>query len=139
MTTAATPAYGLGFKVTAGTAIAEITNLDGPNVERDSLEVTNMQSASSSKEFIAGLIDSGEVTLAINYLPQNATHKLILTDLQAASSAATKGYTLTLPDSGTSVCTCSMFVKSFKITGAVAGVLTASVTFKATGPVTWPT
>ncbi len=135
--TAAVVAYGLGLKITAGTAIAEITSMDGPSVERDALEVTNMQSASAAKEFIAGLIDGGEISINMNYLPQNATHKLILTDLQLASASATKAYTMTLTDTGASVITASMFVKSIKITGAVAGVLTIAVSFKITGPVTF--
>lgn len=135
--TSATVAYGLSLKKTGGTNIAEILSLDGPNAERDMIDVTNMQSASQAKEFIAGLIDGGEISLDLNYLPQNATHKLILTDLATPSTAT--GYTLTLTDASTSTITANLLVKSFKLKGAVADRLSASVTFKVTGPVTWPT
>lgn len=138
MTTAATVAYGMSIKKGAGTNVAEITNMDGPNVDRDMIEVTNMQSPSQAKEFIAGLIDAGEVTLSVNYLPQNATHKLLLTDLVAANQAAAT-YTITLTDSGSSTISASFLVKSFKLKGAVADKMAADFVLKGTGPVTFPT
>jgi predicted secreted protein len=134
MTTAAASAYGISFKAGAGTVIAEVTSSDGPNIDRDMIEVTNMQSTSMAKEFIGGLIDFGEISLELNYLPSNQTHKDAITAL-TRNTAAT-AYTLTLPAGGTQLFTGLFIVKSFKMKGAVADKLSATVTFKATGPFT---
>lgn len=136
--TASTVAYGLTFKVTAGTNIIEMTSIDGPNVERDMIEVTHLTSPGQAKEFIAGLIDAGEITLSCNYLPQNTQQKALLTALTSTSATASN-YTLTLTDSGASVITANFFVKSFKMKGEVAGKLAADFVLKGTGPVTFPT
>ncbi len=133
--TVATVAYGLTF-ATSG-SIVGITNLDGPNVDRDMIEITNLSSTGQAKEFLAGLIDAGEVSIDVSYQPQNSTHKAILTALVAASQAAAT-YTITLTDSGASTIAQSMFVKSFKLKGAVADKLAATFTFKGTGVVTFP-
>jgi len=79
MTTSAFWAYGSQLQLGDGaspevfSAIAEITELSGPKMERDAIEVTNHQSADGYKEFIAGMRDGGEVTIKANWLPNNAT------------------------------------------------------------------
>jgi predicted secreted protein len=133
---AATPAYGLTIKKGSGSIIAQITNLDGPSVERDMLDVTNLSSANGAKEFIGGLIDSGELTLSVNYCPQDSTQKQLLSDL--SSNAAATAYTITLTDAGASTISASFIVKSFKLTGAVGDKLSAEFVLKGTGPVTFP-
>lgn len=49
---------------------------DGPNDEDsvDLVEVTNHQSPGKRREYIGGLIDGGEVTFTVNYIPDNPTH-----------------------------------------------------------------
>jgi hypothetical protein len=136
MASSATAAYGMTIKKGAGTVIAEITSLDGPGVERDMIEVTNLSSPSGAKEFIAGMIDGGEVTLEVSYVPQNATQKQLLTDL--STPAAATAYTITLTDSGPSTISASMLVKSFKLKGEVGGKMAATFVLKITGPVTFP-
>lgn len=56
------------------TEIGEIK--DGPNDE-DSVElvdVTNHQSPGKRKEYIGALIDGGELTFTVNYIPDHPTH-----------------------------------------------------------------
>jgi predicted secreted protein len=53
--------------------IAEIIELTPPSESRDDIDVTNMSSADSTKESIAGWKDSGECSFKANWLPTNAT------------------------------------------------------------------
>lgn len=52
------------------TAIANVTSVKGPELERDTYDVTAHDSTDGWKEFIGGLKDAGEVTLNINYDPR---------------------------------------------------------------------
>ncbi len=133
MVSAATVAYGLTFKKGSGTVMAEIVNLDY-GIDRDMIEVTNLGSPSQAKEFLAGLIDAGEVTLSVNYLPANTEQQTFITDLLTANIASA-AYSITLTDSGTSVFTCNFIPKSFKLKGEVNGKLAADFVLKGTGVV----
>lgn len=48
-------------------AIAEISSISGPNISRGHIDVTNLDSTSGYREFIAGFRDAGEVTLTMNF------------------------------------------------------------------------
>lgn len=52
---------------TNGTAIGNIITIGGPELSRDPLDVSTMDSASKAREFIPGMLDSGEVTIELNY------------------------------------------------------------------------
>lgn len=54
-------------------SILGIKSISGPKISRDSVDVTDMQSASGYREFIGGLTDAGEVTFESNFLPRDAT------------------------------------------------------------------
>jgi hypothetical protein len=58
------------------TSVANITSISGPNMTRDSVDISTLTSASITKEFVPGLIDPGEITLEINY---NETDAALLT------------------------------------------------------------
>lgn len=90
-----------GGSPAAFASIAEIRSIDGVNIERDMLEVTHMESSGRAKEFIAGMADSGMVSLELNYIVQNATHKDMLTNLQQTTVASIfRSYKILLPDWG---------------------------------------
>jgi hypothetical protein len=55
------------------TTIANCTGWDGPSTENPEIDVTAL--TSTAKEFIGGLIDYGELTLQLNFDPNNATHQ----------------------------------------------------------------
>lgn len=133
-TTQATPAYGIAFAYNS-TSIIEIREMDEIGAERDMVEVTNLLSPSMAKEFIGCLLDAGETKLELNYVPTNTGHKALITALQTATSPAT--LQATMPNT-TSIVSVAAWVKSFKITGAAPDQLKATVVFKGTGPVTYP-
>lgn len=67
---AATLGYGSELRVkVSGTflRVAEVHDADGPNEEVNDVEVTNLDSADSRREFIGGLIDPAALTFECNF------------------------------------------------------------------------
>ena len=50
-----------------GTAVGNIISISGPEISRDALDISTMDSATKHREFKPGMIDSGEVTAELNY------------------------------------------------------------------------
>jgi predicted secreted protein len=72
-------AYGSTFKIGDGaaseafTAVAEVIDIDGPSMTRDSIEVTSQDSDDGWRERIPGWRDGDTVTVTANWLPNDAT------------------------------------------------------------------
>ena len=49
------------------TTIAEINSISGPNLSRDTIDVTSLDSVGGYREFITSFRDGGEVTLEMNF------------------------------------------------------------------------
>ena len=49
------------------TTVAEVLNISGPSLSRDTIDVTTMDSPDEWIEFIAGLNDVGEITFDLVY------------------------------------------------------------------------
>lgn len=111
--------------------IGEITSFDGPGGTNSEIDITSLNS--TSREFRNGLRDSGEVTLEMNFVPGNVGQ----VDLrqQQANTNTPGRYVMTLSTAQT--ITFSAFVREFSISGAVDDKVSASVTLRVTGDVTW--
>ncbi len=131
MTTGGRAAYGTLLKRGA-TTLAEVTNLSGPGLSLDPLEMTSHDSG-GDREFIGGLLDGGEVTAEINFMPGNATHKQVIADMKARTVTT---WSVVFPD--TSTWSFSAFPTAFEPSAPVDGKLAASITLKVTGSVTTP-
>ena len=62
---------GTLFRRWSGTAwvnIAEINSISGPNMSRDTIDVTSLDSTGGYREFIPGFRDGGTVQLAMNFV-----------------------------------------------------------------------
>src|SRR5436190_11500845 len=84
-----------------GTTIGEVTDLSGPEISRDNIEVTHHQSPSAYREFMKGLKDAGEFSCTINYIPTNSTHNAatgVLSDL--ANNTTVDTWSLVWSDTG---------------------------------------
>ena len=57
------------------TTIAEVTNIGGPSLSQEAVDVTSHSSAGAFREKVGGLLDGGEISLDINFVPTGATHK----------------------------------------------------------------
>lgn len=138
--TIATSGFGTLLQLSDGaspavfTSLAEISNLTGPNLSRNWIDATHMESADTAKEFIAGLIDIGEVTCDCNFLPGNATQRDKTTKLIAAASSATATYRVVWPDFGATSLTGSVDTGSDVWTTSTHGWNTAQpIKFSTTG------
>ena len=124
---------GDGAATEVFTTVAEVTDIGGPSLALDPVEVTNHDSTAGWREFIGGLLDGGEVTLTINYIPANATHNAT-NGLIADMTARTKrNFQLVFPDSGTTTWSFTALVTAFEPGEPIDAQLTADVTLKITG------
>jgi predicted secreted protein len=111
-------------------AVAQIVNFTPPQFSRETVDVTDRDSAGSVREFLGSLKDYGECTVAINYDP--ALHNAWLTD---ADSDDPINYQITYP--GSQVQTAALLITGFAPDAPMDGALTASVTFKVSGKPDW--
>lgn len=140
--TQAVSAYGTLLKIGDGggsevfTTIAEVTNITGPGSELETIDVTSHDSTGAKREFIAGLIDMGEITLSLNF---NAlTTQGFAGGLYNDHMSRTKrNFQLVLPTTSNKTGSFAAYVTNFEPDAPVDGALTADVTLKVTGAVTW--
>lgn len=80
------------------TKLGEILSVSTPNSQVEEVEATHMESPNRRREYVAGLIDDGEGTFEMNYVPGSATDLLIQ---EALADGVTRGYRIVLPDGDT--------------------------------------
>jgi hypothetical protein len=119
----------------AFTTIAEVGDIDGPADSVDTIEVTSHSSLQARKEFIASLIDSGEVSFPIWFVPDDSTHDATTGLQYYKNQRKAANFQMIFPDA-TQVAF-SALVTKFGMKAPVSGVLSADVTLKITGAMTW--
>lgn len=112
------------------TTIAELTDISGPSLEADELDVTSHDSPNGYREYIQGLKDAGEVSIEGNFLPGNATQETLLADYESGDVV---NYQIVFPDAGSTTWGFAAFVTAFEPAAGVEDVLTFSATLKLTG------
>lgn len=126
-------AFGTLLKL-GGTTIAGVTNLSGPGLTLETIDVTNHSSTSAYREFVGGLKDGGEIGVDIVFDPAAATHKNASGGLlYLLTTRASGSFSITFPDSGATVWSFTAFVTAFEPGAPVEDAMTASVTLKITG------
>lgn len=108
------------------TKIELVGDLEAPDEQVDEHETTHMDSPGRRKQFIAGLIDSGELTIPMNYIPKSPTH-VLLTEIKASGEEVL--IELTLGADGDPE-TFAGFAKGYRRTAPVNGRMTAEVVFR---------
>lgn len=105
MSTQAVIGYGTLLKRGDGgspevfTAIAEVRSLGTPSPKRSDVDVTHLTSPGRAKEYIAGMIEQGEVSFKINWVPNNATHDEVTGLLANQIDGLTRNWQIVLPSS----------------------------------------
>ncbi len=117
------------------TTIANVGSITGPTTSSELIDVTNQDTSGSYRQYIAGLIDGGEVSFTLNFDPALAGHQAIFTDLEDQS---VDNYQITFSDAATTKCVFPGVVTGAESTAPIDGALQLSVTIKVTGDVTWP-
>lgn len=133
MTSTAVLGYNVDFAIYNGstyTQVAEVTNITWPGYKRDAVDVTYQDSANQFREFIPGLMDAGEVTVEMNWVPSNSD------PIIAALTASTVGQFKLTYNAGANV-VFSAIVTSYQPQSPLGDKLSATATFKVTGKPTW--
>lgn len=111
--------------------IAEITDFTTPDGELTMIDATSLDS--TAMEFIAGLIDNGQVQISGHFVGGDAAQEGLRTD---RASKTLRNFKITLTDDPATVFSFAAYVLSFTISGAVNDKLTFSATLKISGAVT---
>lgn len=116
------------------TTKAEVLRIGGPEPERAMIDATNITSPGEWEEVVPGIIKSGMVTIELQFILADATHRAILA---AIESGAKINAQIVWPD-GT-IWSFSGYYNKFAPKTATNEKITATVTFKPTGALTIPT
>jgi hypothetical protein len=118
----------------AFTTIAEVKSIGGPNMSAQVIDVTNMDSADNTREYITNLIDPGDLTFAINFLPTNTSQQGLYTDLK---NRTRRNFRLVWTDEDATTCSLQGIVTGFQISQDIESALAANVSIKITGAPSW--
>lgn len=113
------------------TTIGQVRNISGPSFSLDTSDVTTHDSAGGWREFVATLLDAGEITLEIVWDPDLATHISLRQDLVARLSS--RNFKIIFPDATSTTWTIPASVTAYQPEAPVDGELSASITLKLTG------
>ncbi|MFI6105845.1 phage tail tube protein [Streptomyces sp. NPDC051310] len=109
------------------TAIAAVTNITPPGIERETYDVTAHDSADGWREHIGGLKDGGEVSIDINYDPRE--HDVLVADFDDTEP---RNYKIVWPGSLGSWAFAAILT-AFEPEAPHDEKLAASLTFKVSG------
>lgn len=113
--------------------VEEIFNLGGPSESLETIDATHMQSAGARREYIASLLDSGEMTFEANFLPQAAVQSAIRADI---SNRTRRKWRVAWTDEATTTYEFEGFVTQWEPSAQIDDKLSISGGIKITGPVT---
>ncbi|WP_406871623.1 phage tail tube protein [Aminobacter sp. P9b] len=131
--TAASIGYGSFFHISEDNGatwieLAEVFDITPPNDTVDEIDATHMQSPNRTREFIPGLIDPGEASFEMNFVPGSAS------DLKVAAlkvAGARVKCRITFPNSVAWVF--SGWISSYEPAVPTDDKMTATVTWRVTG------
>lgn len=125
--------YGSTVRIGRGatpswTELALIGDLEMPDEQVDEVEVTHQKSPGRRRQFIAGLIDSGELSIPMNYIPGSPTDTLCK-ELKASGEEVIIGIKLT-DDPDIEEDQFTGFLKGYARTAPIDDKMTAEATFR---------
>jgi hypothetical protein len=126
---------GNGAATEVFTAIAEVLDIDGPDMSLDTADVTHQESGGWD-EHVGLLLRGGEVTFDLNFLPGSASHNAVAGLLQDFKNRTLRNLQLVFPSTPAKTWKFSALVMKFKPSAPVNDRLMASVTLKISGVVT---
>jgi predicted secreted protein len=89
--TAAKTGWGGEFHLHNGTVLfelVEVVSFTLPNGTSETVEATHLKSPNRRREYIAGMIEDGELEVVLNYVPGSTTDTLILDALADGDARA---------------------------------------------------
>jgi len=116
-------------------AMAEVTNITPPAATLDQIDVTHMQSPNRRREFISGLIDGGEASFDMNFVPGSTSDDRLFALLTLpVGQSRRRNLRISYPNGVT--WSFAGELTGYEPTIPVDDKMTATVTFKVTGDLT---
>ena len=114
------------------TELAEILSVTPPNPQVDDVEATHFKSPNRRREYIAGLIEDGEGTFEMNYVPGSATDVICRA---AIADGVARSYKIAIPDGDAGLWEISgeCIVKGYERNIPIDDRMTATITVRFTG------
>lgn len=113
----------------------EVSSITPPSADLDQIDVTHMQSPNRRREFISGLIDGGECSFDMNFIPGNASDDRLFQLLTLPVGASrTRNCRVSFPNGVT--WSFQAELTKYEPTVPFDDKMTATVTFKVTGDLT---
>ena len=113
-------------------AVGDVVSIAGPGIVKEEIDTTALDS--TGKETISGLQDGGEITLELNWNPQDTEHVNLRTD---AEGTARKNYRIVWSDASSTQVTFLAEVMEFSLNTEPNDAVKASVRLKISGTLTW--
>lgn len=126
--------YGSIFEIGNGanpevfTAIAEVFDLTPPSDTMDMVDVTHFGSPNRTREFVSGLVDPGECSFEMNFVPGSASDMAI-----QAWKVSGEGKTCRITYPNATTWTFTGYLTGYEPAVPLEDKMTATVTIKVTG------
>lgn len=139
MATAAKSSFGSYLKLgDGGTAetfatIAEVLDIKGPSLELETEDVTSHDSTDGWAEHIGTILNGGEVSFEVNWLPANATQSFTAGLLKDMVGRTKRNFQLVVPAAASLTWSFAALVTAFEPDLPVKGAQKASITLLLTG------
>ncbi len=115
----------------AWVSIGEVLTISGPNMSRETIDVTNLASTGGYREFIASFRDPGTVSFNMNF--NRSDYDTMKTDFE---SDVVQDYEIMLPDTDNTSLEFSGLVTELPLDISGDSQITCNVSIKVTGQVT---
>lgn len=114
------------------TGVADVVSISGPAITKDEIEVTALDS--SAKEFIGALDDPGELTMELNWNPQDSEHVNLRAD---AEGSVVRNYQVVWSDVSNTQVDFAGEVMEFSLNTEPNDAVKGSVRIKISGALIW--
>ena len=119
------------------TTIAQVGDINPPDIRNASLDVTNQSSPGGVAQKIPdGITDMGNVSFPINWDPSAVTHNMTVGLGSLVLSRAIRNFQIVFPNVAATTWLIPAFVSRFHPTGAVRGIMSAEMELTITGQCT---
>ena len=118
-------------------SVGEVFEITPPNMTRDAVDATHMQTENFYREFIPGLKDGGEVSFTAALLPDGAVQQRLKEDFDAPT---VRNYRIKLPDQDQQpqeYVTFAGIVTGYNPTAPLEDKMTLAFTVKVSGKPVW--
>lgn len=137
MPSAAISSFGTLLKIGDGggtevfTTIAEVVDIKPPALTLETEDVTNQSSTAGWRERLGSILDAGDVTFTIQYVPTAATHNASTGLIRDMKNRTRRNFKVVFPDS--TEWAFAALVTKFAPNAPVKGKLSADVTLSSSG------